>query len=79
MNEEARIQEEVRITLEKKAGETCFRRCIEANDARAALNGLAILIVEYVSIMGLDVPKVLSLLAVSLMGPVRGEEKGGRP
>ena len=75
---EAAIQEatkaEVRIMLEKKAGETTFRRHIEASDARAALNGIAILIVEYARLMQMEVTKVLSVLAVSLITPALGEE-----
>ena len=76
---EAAIQEgvkaDVKITLEKKAGETKFERHIEASDARAALNGLAILIVEYAKIVGLEVTKVLSLLAVCLTVPaLRAED-----
>lgn len=75
---EAAIQEgakaEVKITLEKKLGETTFRRHIEANDARAALNGLAVLIIEYAGIAGLEVTKVLSLLAVCLMVPALKED-----
>jgi len=76
---EAAIQEgikaEVKIVLEKKAGEITFRRHIEASDARAALNGLAILIVEYAKIVGLEVTKVLSLLAVSLTAPALRRNK----
>jgi hypothetical protein len=75
---EAAIQEatqaEVRIMLEKKAGETTFRRHIEASDARAALNGIAILIVEYARLMRMEVSKVLSVLAVSLLAPALREE-----
>lgn len=75
---EAAIQEgikaEVKITLEKKSGEATFKRHIEASDARAALNGLAILIIEYAKIVGLEVTKVLSLLAVCLTVPALREE-----
>lgn len=76
---EAAIQEgiraEVKITLEKKAGESTFKRHIEASDARAALNGLAVLIVEYAKIVGLEVTKVLSLLVVCLTVPALRKEK----
>ena len=68
------IQAEVRIMLEKKAGETTFRRHIEASDARAALNGLAVLIVEYARLVRMEVTKVLSVLAVSLITPALREE-----
>ena len=68
------VKAEVKITLEKKPGETTFKSHIEASDARAALNGIAILIVKYAEIVGLEVPKMLSLLAVSLLGPVREME-----
>ena len=68
------IQAEVRIMLEKKAGETTFRRHIEASDARAALNGIAVLIVEYARLVRMEVTKVLSVLAVSLITPALGEE-----
>ena len=77
--EEAAIQEgikaEVKITLEKAAGEDTFKRHIEASDARAALNGLAILIMEYSKIVRLEVTKVLSLLAVCLTVPAIRAEK----
>ena len=69
------IQAEVRIMLEKKAGETTFRRHIEASDARAALNGIAVLIVEYARLVRMEVTKVLSVLAVSLIAPALGGEK----
>lgn len=76
---EAAIQEgiraEVKIMLEKKAGESVFRRHIEASDARAALNGLAVLIVEYAKIVGIEVTKVLSLLAVCLTVPAMRKEE----
>ncbi len=75
---EAAIQEatqaEVRIMLEKKAGETTFRRHIEASDARAALNGIAILIVEYARLRRMEVSKVLSVVAVCLLAPALREE-----
>lgn len=68
---------EVRIALEKKAGETVFTRSIEASDARAALNGLAVLIVEYAKAVGIEAMKALSLLAVSLAVPALREESRG--
>lgn len=78
---EAAIQEgikaKVKITLEKKPGETAFKRHIEASDARTALNGLAILIIEYAKIVGIEVTKVLSLLAVCLTVPALREESEG--
>lgn len=70
------VNAEVRITLEKKAGETAFTRSIEASDARAALNGLVVLIVEYAKAVGIEAMKVLSLLAVSLAVPaLRAESR----
>lgn len=76
--EEAAIQEgiqaEVKITLEKKAGEDKFERHIEASSASSALNGLAILLTEYAALIGVNVLEVLSLLAVVLAGPRKGEK-----
>lgn len=63
------IEAEVKIVLEKKPGENTFKRHIEASDAIAALNGLAILIAEYAKIVGLDVTRVLSLLDACLTAP----------
>lgn len=60
---------QVRITLEKRPGETAFTRRIEAGSARAALDGLAVLVAEYAGITGLEAVQVLGLLAVCLTGP----------
>lgn len=70
------INAEVRISLEEKTGERTYRRNIEASDSRAALAGLAALIVEYANMVGLDVMKVLSRLAVGFAAPVLREGKG---
>ena len=70
------VNAEVKITLEKKAGEDRFKRSIEASSASAALNGLAILLTEYAALIGVNVLEVLSLLAVVLAGrPSRQTEE----
>lgn len=77
------LQEEVRITLEKKAGSAVFHRKIEASSAAAALNGIACLIREYAALVDLAPVKVLAVLATVMTVPTirerMAEEKREEP
>lgn len=70
---QAAIQEglaaEVKILLEKKAGESNFHRTLEASSASVALNGIAILIAELSMLLQRPVDSVLAMLATVLLAP----------
>ena len=66
---QAGIDAEVRILLEKKAGETVFHRTLEASDASAALNGIAVLIAEFSLLVQRPVDSVLAMLATVMLTP----------
>ena len=80
---QAGIDTEVRIWLEKKAGEATFKRSIEASSlngevrlaAAAALNGLAILIAEFSVMTQNPVDSVLGMLAAVLIAPAGDDVK----
>ena len=72
---QAGVNAEVKILLEKKAGETVFHRSLEASDASAALNGIAILIAEFSMLVQRPVDSVLGMLATVLLAPA-GEDTG---
>lgn len=72
---QAGIDAEVKILLEKKAGETVFHRTMEASDASAALNGIAILIAEFSLLVQRPVDSVLGMLAAVLIGPAGDDIK----
>lgn len=67
------IQDEVRIVLEKAAGVAVFKRSIEASSAAAALNGIAVLVVEYAKQIEVPVESVLSILTTVLLAPAAKE------
>ena len=70
------IQDEVQIELVKEAGTSQFRRTIIASSPHAAVNGLAILILETAKILGVDLQRMLSILAVLLLAPrAKGNEE----
>ena len=72
---QAGIDAEVKILLEKKAGETVFNRTMEATSAGAALNGIAILIAEFSLLVQRPVDSVLGMLAAVLIGPASDDIK----
>ena len=72
---QAGVNAEVKILLEKKAGESVFHRTLEASDASAALNGIAILIAEFSMLVHRPVDSVLAMLATVLLAPA-GEDTG---
>lgn len=63
------VEAKVTITLEKLPGSETFKRNIEASSPSAAVNGVAVLIRELATAMGVPVTTALSLLAVALMVP----------
>ncbi len=73
------IRAEVLIHLEKKAGSETFERKIEASSAPAALNGIAVLIMEYSKLTGVPVVRVLAVLAATMTAPaIREEQAAGK-
>lgn len=68
------IAADVTITLHKEAGSETFSRKIEASSASAALNGIAVLIREYCTLVDLPVVRVLALLAATMTAPGLKEE-----
>jgi len=70
--------DQVSISLEKEAGQTSFRRSIEASSPQAVLNGMAILTVEVAKLLNVSVAKMISLLTVILLAPaVKESEEHG--
>lgn len=67
--------DQVSISLEKEAGQTSFRRSIQANSSQAVMSGLAILIVEVAKLLNMSVSRILSLLSVLLLAPAAKESE----
>ncbi len=74
--EQEGIEDEVRIVLEKKPGETIFQRKIDASSAKAAIMGLGILITDFSKAVGLEVTRTLAILTVSLTAPALEQNRG---
>ena len=72
---QAGIDADVKIMLEKKAGESVFHRTMEATNASAALNGIAILIAEFSLLVQRPVDSVLGMLAAVLIAPAGDDIK----
>ena len=73
--EQRAVEDEVKITLEKEAGQISFSRHIEASSPQAVLQGMAILVVEVAKILNVSVSKILSLLTVILLAPAAKESE----
>lgn len=73
------LAERVTITLEKMPGSETFKRSIEASSSSAALNGVAVLIRELATALGVPVTRVLALLTVALTVPtIRAAQSEGQ-
>lgn len=66
----------IRISLEKKAGETLLTQRIEASEARAAVDGMEILIVECAKTVGLNTMELMRLMTIDLQTLARKQNIG---
>lgn len=74
-----RISDEVRIILEKLAGQESFQVSIQASSAAAAINGIAQLMVKLAGNLQWPVEKLVAVLATVLLAPAEeteGEDHG---
>lgn len=72
---QAAIAAACKITLEKTPGSMTFTRNIEASSGPAALNGVAVLIRELATMLGIPVTSALAMLTVALTVPTIQAER----
>ena len=70
-----RISDEVRIILEKQAGQESFQASIQASSAAAAINGIAQLVVKLAGNLQWPVEKLVAVLATVLLAPANEAER----
>lgn len=70
-----RISDEVRIILEKAAGQESFQASIQASSAAAAINGIAQLVVKLAGNIQWPVEKLVAVLATVLLAPANEAER----
>lgn len=62
------VDDEVTITLTKKAGSTACERHFQASSSAAAVNALGILVVDVANELGMPAMHILSVIAAVLAG-----------
>ncbi len=71
------IEDQVRISLVKEAGNDRCQRSIKTSSAAAAINALGLLIQDLARELQVPVVHIISVLAVVLMGPDEKEVDHG--
>ena len=72
------LSDDVRIHLDKVAGEETYNHEFRASSTRAALNAIGIVIVDFANLLEVSPAEVLSSLAVILLSPKEGVVPNGK-